>query len=105
MARVDYEQAWVELGELIASRDGWGSKALTLEMAKLAASHRISETFLERALRIYGGQVTLVVDSPEASSSDPGGTPIGLATIPGHQQSEGGRDGSSRNAEPANVGC
>lgn len=82
MARVDYSAAWVDLGELIASRPGWGSKALAEEMAKIAAANRVGENLWEQALRIYEGELTLGLKPPEASSSEPGGKPSGLVASP-----------------------
>lgn len=103
MSRVDYEAAWVELGELIASREGWGAKVLAQEMAKVAAAHRVGESFLERGLRIYGGELKLVAQPTEQSSSGPGGKPTVSAAGSRPIEDRGGHDGE-QHAEHAAVG-
>jgi hypothetical protein len=72
VAVVDYERAWHALLAKIAERDGWGSAKLTLEAARIAGQHQVSEGFIERALRMYGGEVTFTTSTPGGSSSAPG---------------------------------
>jgi hypothetical protein len=100
MARVDYEAAWQELAETIGSREsGWGTRNLLAEMTRIGARHRVSETLLERTLRLYGGQLTLTVQTPEVYPSDLGGTtPPAVAEGPGSPKTEGGRDGKHEHA-------
>ena len=69
----DYEAAWVELAALVSSREGWGGKALAAEMAKILAKYRVSETQIERVLRLYGGSVSVVISTPEAPAYGVGG--------------------------------
>lgn len=95
MALADYEAAWLELGEVVASREGWGAKALAAEMQKVLARHQIPEGHVERLLRLYGGRVSIVIETPEAPASDGNGsTPSPAAPVPGHRQTPGGHDGS-----------
>jgi hypothetical protein len=56
---VDYEQAWIRLGELIASKPHHGSKDLTLAMAEIASECRIPGGTLSRLLRLYGVEVEM----------------------------------------------
>jgi hypothetical protein len=97
----DYEAAWVELGELIQSREGWGSKTLAAEMAAVLARHRVSEGTIERILRLHGGQIAVVMSTPEAPASDVRGTtPRAVEPVPGHSKTEEVTDGS-RNSRVA----
>lgn len=92
---VDAEAAWLEAVELIATREGWGSTTLLGEMQKIFARHRVSETQVERVLRLYGGRIAVVMETPEAPASDVGGTsPLDVAPVPGHSKTLGGHDGS-----------
>lgn len=96
----DYEAAWVELGALVASREGWGSKTLSAEMAKILAKYRVSETQVERVLRLYGGSVSVVMSTSEASAYGTGGNDEAVVptapapTPPSSEDPKGDRDGS-----------
>lgn len=94
MAHIDYEAAWHDLAAVIVDRPtGWGTRALAAEMIRVAAKHRVSETFLERSLRMYGGTLTLAAPTAEVPSNDAPGNAARIASVPAHRQSHGGHDG------------
>lgn len=94
MAHVDYEAAWQDLAATIVDRPGgWGTRALAAEMVRIQAAHRVSETFLERALRMYGGTLTLAAPIAEVPSNGTNGNAACAAVVPAHRQSRGGHDG------------
>lgn len=92
MAAVDYEAAWIELLDLVASRDGWGSKTLISEAAQVAARHRVSESLVERVIRIYG-EGPLVVHNQGQSAPVGGGKPTALRADTPTNEARGGHDG------------
>jgi hypothetical protein len=103
VARVDYESAWTDLLDLVASRDGWGANRLIAEAARIAGRHRVEEGLLERSLRIYGGQITLAVSNSGAlASALIGSTPIEGAPVPARSKPEEGAndDGPDDGSHP-----
>lgn len=69
--RVDYEEAWDRLQELILTRDGWGTRQLITEMAEIRLRCRIPDR--------------------EDPSSEPAGTSPGEA-CDGHRSNEDPRE-------------
>lgn len=84
MARVDYEAAWDELQELILSRDGWGTRTLTTEMAHLRVKHKIvdasasADRRVEPAGRAPGDTHTEDPEEDRDGRAEPPGNPQAL---------------------------
>lgn len=53
----DYEAAWGELAELVASKTQHGREGLLIEMTQIAGRHRVAASELSRVLRLYGVEV------------------------------------------------
>lgn len=69
-SHVDYEAAWVDLSEFIATtKSGYGQQELMAKMAELAAKHRLPEHFVHTVLRLYGGEVHLSINTPETGAA------------------------------------
>lgn len=64
MASVDWEAAWLELSAYVASRPSHGARDLHTQMATITARCRVSETLLERVLRLYGGELRITAVDP-----------------------------------------
>ena len=97
---IDYEAAWSELQELVASKSQHGRDGLLRSMAEVAGRHRVAGGELSRLLRLY----SVEVERARAISSDTipdkdADLAAGLASagdcgLPGHHD-EGSHDGSS----------
>lgn len=102
----DADAAWADLAEAVAGREGWGRDRLLAEMAKLQVKHRISETLLERMMRIFRGKLVLVpADQAESLpagelAAEPLAAEEGAAPI----EVRGGRDDERRTAAAAAAG-
>lgn len=85
----DEGAAWADLTALVSEREGWGRDRLLAEMAKLQVKHRITETLLERMMRVFRGRIVLVpANQAEAlpageSGVSPPATEEGAARVPG----------------------
>lgn len=53
----DYEAAWIELQQLVASKTQHGREGLLVEMAQIASRHRVAGE-LPSLLRLYGVEVS-----------------------------------------------
>lgn len=99
---VDYEAAWTELAELIASKTQHGREQTLTAMAQIAANHRVPAGELSRLLRLYGVEVERARSmSTETDRDVPERLDGGLdspadAEFPGHHDPTGGHDGRSR---------
>jgi hypothetical protein len=69
---IDYEAAWTELAQHIASKTQHGREPLLTEMAHIAARSRVEAGELPRVLRLYGVEVAraAVADISPAEGSD-----------------------------------
>lgn len=102
MARVDFEAAWSDLQELVASKTHHSERDLLRAMAEIQARHRVPESLIDRAVRIHGLPMLTRLASA-AMSNDPEATPSGdvdsvdAAAVddPRPPKSEGGHDGSN----------
>lgn len=103
----DFERAWAELAELLASseRGQHGTQYLLAEMARIQARCRVNESGLPQALRVYGVEVASGRVRSDIRDVDPslGGELTGDGAAPeteaarGHRTSElteRGHDGS-----------
>lgn len=101
---VDYEGAWVELGEFVATtKPGYGQQELLARMAEIAARHRMPEHFVHTVLRLYGGEVHLSIDTPETGAA-PGDDLIVDEKLPDPGPSTTQRSHDERHAAPARTG-
>ena len=98
MAVVDYEQAWVRLGELIASKPHHGSKDLALDMQRIAAECRAPEGSIPMLLRLYGVEVQMGLRAePDEEPDGVDRSPVDvMASRQDHRHTttDGGHDGS-----------
>lgn len=109
MPQVDFEAAWHDLAEVIASREsGWGTRNLLAEMTRLQGRHRLSESLLDRVVRLYGvGRLlgALINEAGDHASGADGTSPSrARADSPG-VESLGGSDGGSTAAVREPVGA
>lgn len=104
---VDYEAAWVELGQHVASKSQHGREATLVEMAEIAARHRVPAGEVSRLLRLYGVEVERARSiEAETEQVEPGAFDGGLASPPDAELAEhhrpGGHDGSQHTAGSGN---
>lgn len=103
---VDYEAAWIELQELVASKSQHGREPTLTAMAELAAKHRVLAGELSRLLRLYGVEVQRARAAATESGRDEladfaGGDPsLADDELPEHHRS-GGHDVRSNGAGSA----
>jgi hypothetical protein len=71
VARTDYEAAWIELGDRLRAKPGWGAKELHELMAEVVAKHRLPENFVQQIVRLYGDSVHLSITT-ETGTTVPG---------------------------------
>lgn len=85
---VDYEQAWLDLKELISSKRSHGADTLLVEMARMEIACKTLEGLPEKALRLYGQELAeaLVpaVSPPEEGTAD-GANEAGALVAPVHR--------------------
>lgn len=98
----DYEAAWIELQQYVASKPQHGRDGLLQEMAKLGAAHRVSAGETSRLLRLYSIEVgrvaaamATVPDTGERLEAGFGSDPD--VARPAHH-GRGGHDGRAREA-------
>jgi hypothetical protein len=68
MAHVDFELAWVDLGDRLRAKPGWGAKELHELMAEVAAAHRLPENFVQQIVRLYGDSIHISI-TPETGAA------------------------------------
>lgn len=105
-SHVDYEAAWVDLSEFIATtKPGYGQQELLTKMAELAAKHRLPEHFVHTVLRLYGGEVHLSIDTPETGAAPVvESSPTGAEKLPDPGPSTTQRSHDEHHAAPARTG-
>lgn len=54
---IDYEAAWIEFQQYLASKTQHGRERLLVEMASIAERHRVPAGETSRLLRLYGIEV------------------------------------------------
>lgn len=100
---VDYEAAWHELAELIASKSQHGREATLQAMAGIAARSRVPAGELSRLLRLYGVEVERARSiAAETDRDEPEGFAGGFGSpvdseLPEHHRSEDHDGGRNRN--------
>lgn len=99
----DAQAAWEELAETVGTREGWGTDRLLAQMRKLETKHVLAEGLLQRVMRLYPGQLQLVVINPAevvpngAAGAVPSPAEAGAAPA----TDPGGHDGRERSGDPA----
>lgn len=91
----DYEAAWLELSEYIASKTQHGREATLTRMAEIVASHRVPAGEKSRLLRLYGIEVERTRAAAVETDRDQLDTLGGGAPSP----SDGGLSGHHRTEE------
>lgn len=83
---VDYERAWAELSRFTSSKTSHGQRDLAAEMVRIVGECTIEdEGLLERALRVYGVQVTEDLLSEIRSRKAPADVdPVGAHAMVSH---------------------
>lgn len=109
MVVVDYERAWTELAEFVASKTQHGREGLLSEMAQIAGRCRVAGGELARLLRLYGVEVERASSiAAETDRAEPGRFVGGFdspgdAELAGHH-GPGGHDGSAGDGHAAGNG-
>lgn len=88
----DFEAAWADLQELIASKPQHGRPALLIAMAEIQAKHRVQGD-LTRLLRLYGVEVHASAETEPAGSPNSSGEDLPDRTCePRRINDRGGHD-------------
>lgn len=102
---VDYEAAWSDLQQLIASKSQHGREATLVAMAEIAGQHRVAAGEKSRLLRLYSIEVErerlaeMDTDPDTIAHLDAGFDSVADADRPGHHD-RGGHDGRVTRGEP-----
>lgn len=97
----DYEAAWIELQKHVASKTQHGRSELLVEMAEMAARHRVPAGDVSRLLRLHGVEVGLR-DAASAITEPDTREPLGAGRSSDHDlhgpahHDPGGHDVSTR---------
>jgi hypothetical protein len=104
VAVVDYEAAWVRLGELIASKTQHGREPTLVAMQEIAAECRVPEGELSRVLRLYSVEVDGLRDQSQDDARSSAADRVGWREpgVPDHHP-PGGRNGGSTSAAASRI--
>lgn len=97
----DYEAAWHELAELVASKSQHGREPTLIAMAEIAGRNRVPSGELSRLLRLYGVEVERAraistnTDPDEGEVFGSGDGSLSDHALLGHHHPIGGHDGGS----------